>query len=78
MAKVELPDEFREQTRLAWARYLDFLNPFRPELHRYCRRLTGDLWEAEDLVQDTLVRGFASLGVVHRTCLLYTSPSPRD
>ena len=67
MAKVELPDEFREQTRLAWARYLDFLNPFRPELHRYCRRLTGDLWEAEDLVQDTLVRGFASLGVVHRT-----------
>jgi len=67
VAKLELPDEFRDSTRLAWARYLDLLIPFRPELHRYCRRLTGDLFDAEDLVQDTLVRGFATLGRVHHT-----------
>lgn len=31
----------------------------RPELHRYCRRLTGDIWDAEDLVQETLTRAFS-------------------
>jgi len=39
--------------------------PFRPELYRYCRALAGHLWEGEDLVQDTLVRGFATLGSIH-------------
>src|SRR5262245_1842304 len=41
------------------------LAPFRPELHRYCRRLTGNVWDAEDLVQDTLLRGFGTLASVH-------------
>jgi len=36
--------------------FLAGLDPYRPELHRYCRRLTGDLWDAEDLVQETLTR----------------------
>ena len=53
--------------RAAWQRYIDFLTPFRPELYKYCRRLTGDVWEAEDLVQDTTVRGFGVLNHVHRT-----------
>jgi RNA polymerase sigma-70 factor (ECF subfamily) len=39
--------------------------PLRPALHAVCRRLTGTVWEAEDLVQDTLLRGFATLGSVH-------------
>jgi RNA polymerase sigma-70 factor (ECF subfamily) len=34
-------------------------------LHAYCRRLTGDLWDAEDLVQDTLLRAFGTLGRIH-------------
>jgi RNA polymerase sigma-70 factor (ECF subfamily) len=33
-------------------------------LHAYCRKLTGDLWDAEDLVQDTMLKGFATLGIV--------------
>ena len=66
MADFEMPDDIRDATRAAWQRYLDLLTPFRPDLHRYCRKLTGNVWDAEDLAQDTLVRAFASLGYVHR------------
>jgi RNA polymerase sigma-70 factor (ECF subfamily) len=67
MADFALPDELRARAQRAWARYVDLLAPFRPELHGYCRRLTGDLWDAEDLVQETVLRGFAALGQVHQT-----------
>jgi len=67
MADFELPDQLRDETRTAWHRYLDVLSPFRPELHRFCWRLTGDSWEAEDLVQDTILRGFGVLGSLHHT-----------
>src|SRR5262249_5634898 len=65
LADFELPDELRIETREAWTRYVDMLAPFRPELHRYCRRLTGNVWDAEDLLQDTLLRGFGSLACVN-------------
>src|SRR5690606_28502632 len=45
-----------------WRRYLDALVPLRPALHRYCCGLTGNVWDGEDLVQDTLVRVFCLLG----------------
>jgi len=45
----------------AWNGFLEVLDPYRPELFRYCRRLTGDVFEAEDLIQDTLEQGFAGL-----------------
>jgi len=48
----------------AWLRYLELLDDFRPDLYRYCRRLTGNVWDAEDLVQDTLEQGFARLGLL--------------
>ncbi len=67
MADFELNDEIRDEARVAWYRYLDLLNPFRPDLYRYCLRLTGNIWDAEDLVQETVVRGFATLGAVYRT-----------
>jgi RNA polymerase sigma-70 factor (ECF subfamily) len=66
MADFALPDELRARTQRGWARYVDLLAPFRPDLHRYCRRLTGNLWDAEDLVQETVLRGFATLGQVHQ------------
>jgi len=64
MAEPEFPSEIRDAARAAWHRYVDFLSPFRPGLYKYCRRLTGDIWDAEDLVQDTVVRGF---GVLNRS-----------
>jgi RNA polymerase sigma-70 factor, ECF subfamily len=64
MADVELPDGLRDDLRAAWHRYIDLLTPLRPTLHGYCARLTGNVWDAEDLVQDTLLRAFGTLGSV--------------
>ena len=67
MSDLELPDGLRDDLRTAWQRYLDLVAPLRPALHGYCRRLTGNVWDAEDLVQDTLVRAFATLGQIHHS-----------
>ncbi|WP_432767210.1 RNA polymerase sigma factor [Rossellomorea marisflavi] len=32
------------------------IEPYRSDLWRYCRTLTRSPWDAEDLVQDTLLR----------------------
>jgi RNA polymerase sigma-70 factor (ECF subfamily) len=52
----------QDGVRPTWRRFLDDLVPFRPDLHRYCRRLTGNVWDAVDLVQDTLLRVFGLMG----------------
>lgn len=64
MADLDLPDGLRDDLRAAWHRYVDLTAPIRPTLHGYCRRLTGNVWDAEDLVQDTLLRAFGTLGSV--------------
>jgi len=64
MADLELPDALRDDLRAAWHRYIDLMAPLRPALHGYCRRLTGNVWDAEDLVQDTLLRAFGTLGSI--------------
>jgi RNA polymerase sigma-70 factor, ECF subfamily len=64
MADLELPDGLRDELRSAWHRYIDLLAPLRPTLHGYCMRLTGNVWDAEDLAQDTLLRAFGTLGSV--------------
>lgn len=43
--------------------FLDAVKEIRPELHRYCARLTGSVIEAEDLVQESLARGFYALSL---------------
>lgn len=40
MSQLEIPSDLQDELRAAWQRYLDLLIPFRPDLHRYCRRLT--------------------------------------
>ncbi len=52
-------DSDARTAREQWFRYFDIVEPIRGELHRYCRSLTRTIWDAEDLVQDTLLRGFA-------------------
>ena len=52
----------RKTLQAAWSSYLEIVEPLRPDLHRYCRRIAGNVWDAEDLVQDTLLRGFGSIG----------------
>src|SRR5215469_5877160 len=60
----ETPMRFSSQRRVRgpWRAYMDGIAKHRGDLHRYCRRLTGNLWDGEDLMQDTLVRVFGLLG----------------
>ncbi|MDB4982353.1 MAG: polymerase, sigma-24 subunit, subfamily [Myxococcales bacterium] len=54
---TETPNSFgaaREQ-------FLAMVEGVRPELHRYCARLTGSVIEGEDIVQDTLGKAFYAL-----------------
>lgn len=55
-------DETARAMRKLWFDYLDTIAPIRPKLHAYCLRLTGSVWDAEDLLQDTLLRGFGVIG----------------
>jgi RNA polymerase sigma-70 factor (ECF subfamily) len=62
MNQDEFPRPLQAELQPAWNQYVDVLAPHRPALHRYCVRLAGNVWDGEDLVQDTLVRVFAMLG----------------
>ena len=62
MSHQPAADQMARQLRTAWFTYLDTVEPVRPALYRYCRRLTGDVWEAEDLLQETLLRGLGAIG----------------
>ena len=53
-----------EDTGKFEARYLAFLetiSQLRPQLHRYCSRMTGSITDGEDVVQDALFRAYRSL-----------------
>jgi RNA polymerase sigma-70 factor (ECF subfamily) len=59
----DLRSEGHQYMRRGWFLYLNDIEPERPRLFRYCRRLSGNVWDAEDLVQETLLRGFANLAL---------------
>lgn len=43
--------------------FLTLVAAIRPELHRYCARLTGSVIEGEDIVQDALAKAFYALSL---------------
>lgn len=47
----------------ARARFLDLVAEIRPELHRYCARLTGSVVDGEDVVQDTLAKAYYAVSM---------------
>lgn len=67
--KSGVEPSLNDSVRQPWRRFTEQFEPVRPELFRYCRMLTHSPWDAEDLVQDTLVRAFMILG---------TSPTPPE
>jgi RNA polymerase sigma-70 factor (ECF subfamily) len=54
--------ELAETARRSWLELRRALSSLRPELYRFCRSLTPSPWDAEDLVQETLMRAFVTLG----------------
>jgi len=42
-------------------RFLALVDEVRPELHRYCARMTGSIADGEDVVQDALARAYYEL-----------------
>ena len=52
----------QSDVRAPWRSYLDSLVSVRPELYQYCLKLTGNIWDAEDLAQEALLRVFSLLG----------------
>jgi len=50
--------------RAAYQEFLTSIEPHRSDLWDYCYRLTGSPWDAEDLVQESLMRALARLSLV--------------
>jgi len=57
-----ITDDDARGLRRAWFDYVDTIEPLRAPLHAYGLKLTGNVWDAEDLVQETLLKGFAMIG----------------
>jgi RNA polymerase sigma-70 factor (ECF subfamily) len=45
----------------ARGRFMELIAEVRPELHRYCARMTGSVFDGEDVVQDTLAKAYYAL-----------------
>lgn len=43
-------------------RFMELVDEVRPELHRYCARMTGSVFDGEDIVQETLAKAYYALG----------------
>jgi RNA polymerase sigma-70 factor (ECF subfamily) len=57
------PDPIPAALAEAREQFLAMVGDIRPELHRYCARLTGSVIEGEDIVQDTLARAFYAMSL---------------
>jgi hypothetical protein len=56
-------------------RFLALVADVRPDLHRYCARMTGSVCDGEDIVQETLARAYYALSEVNVLPPLRSSPA---
>ena len=61
-----MPDtnSLEQQLQTARSSFIELVAEIRPELHRYCTRMTGSLVDGEDMVQEVLAQAFFKLGQV--------------
>lgn len=57
MTATTVPSEIADAHR----RFQELVAEVRPELHRYCARMTGSIIDGEDVVQETLAKAFYAL-----------------
>lgn len=62
-------DDIGIEARKLYASFIQSVDEFRPSLWKYCLHLTSNVWDAEDLMQDTLMKAFASLGQIRHPFL---------
>ena len=55
------PEDWIGQLERGRRQFLTLIEPLRPELHRYCARMTGSVADGEDVVQDTLAAAYYEL-----------------
>jgi RNA polymerase sigma-70 factor, ECF subfamily len=60
VATPTIPAEFPQAHR----QFLELVADVRPELHRYCARMTGSVVDGEDVVQETLAKAFYALAML--------------
>jgi RNA polymerase sigma factor (sigma-70 family) len=58
---LELHEALKTELGESRRRFLEQVAALRPELHRYCARMTGSIADGEDVVQDTLARAYYML-----------------
>jgi RNA polymerase sigma factor (sigma-70 family) len=56
-----------EAPGLADERFIDVIEAIRPELHRFCARMTGSVVDGEDVVQEVLLKAYSSLAELRET-----------
>lgn len=56
-----MTDPIPSELQAGRAQFLQLVDDVRPELHRYCARMTGSVADGEDVVQDTLARAYYDL-----------------
>ena len=59
-------DTLRGELHEGRERFLALVADLRPDLHRYCTRMTGSVSAGEDVVQETLAKAYYSLGEVYQ------------
>src|SRR5260221_8004350 len=58
-------DTLRGDLHAGRERFLALVADIRPDLHRYCSRMTGSVSAGEDVVQETLAHAYYALGEVY-------------
>jgi RNA polymerase sigma factor (sigma-70 family) len=61
--KTTIDEPIPQSLARAREEFLQLVSSIRPELHRYCARITGSLIEGEDIVQEALARAFYALSL---------------
>lgn len=60
-------EQFEKSVRKLRNQFVTMTSPHRPALWSYCLNLTGSPWDAEDLVQETMLKAFSRMALLGQT-----------